>query len=51
MDSERWQRIAQLFASVLDRDPSERAAFLSQASGTDEGLKREVESLLEQREQ
>jgi serine/threonine protein kinase len=48
MDSERWQRIAQLFASVLDRDPSERAAFLSQASGTDEGLKREVESLLEQ---
>ena len=47
MDSERWELIAQLYASVLERDPGERAAFLAHACGTDEGLRREVESLLE----
>jgi Tol biopolymer transport system component len=47
MDSERWQRIAQLYASVLEQDPGGRAAFLSEASGSDDELRREVESLLE----
>ena len=47
MDSERWQRVARLYESVLERDPSERAAFLAEASGSDEALRREVQSLLE----
>jgi eukaryotic-like serine/threonine-protein kinase len=47
MDSERWQRVAQLYDAVLDRDPGERAAFLAAASDADDSLKREVESLLE----
>jgi eukaryotic-like serine/threonine-protein kinase len=47
MDSERWQRVAHLYEAVLDREPSERAAFLTKAAGDDDGLRREVESLLE----
>ena len=47
MDSERWQQVARLYGAVLERAPSERAAFLAEASGADEGIKHEVESLLE----
>jgi eukaryotic-like serine/threonine-protein kinase len=47
MDSERWHQIAHLYESVLERAPGERAAFLAEASGTDDALRREVESLLE----
>jgi eukaryotic-like serine/threonine-protein kinase len=44
---ERWQRVKDLFRSALERDAGERAAFLERACGGDEGLRREVESLLE----
>jgi len=47
MDSERWQAIAHLYESVLERQPGERTAFLAQAAGADDALRREVESLLE----
>jgi eukaryotic-like serine/threonine-protein kinase len=47
MDSERWQRVAHLYEAALEREPGERAAFLAEATGADDGLKREVESLLE----
>ena len=47
MDSERWQLVAQLYASVVELEPSERVPFLAQATGADEGLRREIESLLE----
>jgi hypothetical protein len=47
MDSERWQRVAHLYEAVLEREPGERAAFLTEATGDDDGLRREVESLLE----
>jgi len=46
MDSERWQHIERLYHSILEKKVNERAAFLDQACAGDEGLRREVESLL-----
>jgi serine/threonine protein kinase len=46
MDSKRWQLIARVFESVVERDPGERAVFLAQATAGDDELLREVESLL-----
>src|SRR6185436_9288517 len=46
MDSERWQHIERLYHSVLEKMVNERAAFLDQACAGDQGLRREVESLL-----
>ena len=48
MDPERWERVARLFESALERDPTAREAFLRDAAGDDEALRREVESLLAQ---
>jgi serine/threonine protein kinase/TolB-like protein/Tfp pilus assembly protein PilF len=44
----RWQRIKELFQSAVERDPSERAAFLQEACACDPELQSEVESLLAQ---
>src|SRR5438128_7450291 len=46
MKAERWKQVNDLFQSVLERAPGERAAFLDEACHGDEGLRREVESLL-----
>src|SRR5213083_1035073 len=46
MTSERWQQINDLFQSATECPPEKRAAFLDQACHGDEGLCREVESLL-----
>jgi hypothetical protein len=46
MSPDRWQRVEQLYRSALEREASERAAFLAEACAGDEGLRREVESLL-----
>src|SRR5215213_3609888 len=46
MDSERWQRVAYVYESALEREPAERSAFVKEASGDDDALRREVESLL-----
>ncbi|MEW5918118.1 MAG: serine/threonine-protein kinase, partial [Gemmatimonadota bacterium] len=43
----RWERIDALFAAALERPPNEREAFLSQATGGDSELAREVQSLLD----
>jgi hypothetical protein len=48
MDPERWQRVAHLYESALERGPAARKAFLMEAAGGDEALRREVESLLSQ---
>jgi serine/threonine protein kinase len=48
MAPERWQRIEQLYHAALEQTPERRSAFLEEASGGDEELRREVESLLEQ---
>src|SRR5882724_10475189 len=46
MKAERWQKVNDLFQSATARAPEERAAFLDEACHGDEGLCREVESLL-----
>src|SRR5215510_2425524 len=51
MESERWRRIESLYYAVLERDDTERAAFLAEACAGDDELRRELESLLEAHEQ
>src|SRR5262249_25789336 len=46
MTSERWKQVDQLMQDTLDREPAERAAFLAEACGGDDELRREVESLI-----
>ena len=46
MTQEEWQRIQDILESALEVDPASRSAFLRNACGGDEGLLREVESLL-----
>ena len=46
MTPERYQHIARLYQEALECLPEERVTFLDQACGWDEGLRKEVESLL-----
>jgi serine/threonine protein kinase/Tfp pilus assembly protein PilF len=46
MKAERWKQVNDLFQSAVERTPEARAAFLDQACHGDEGLRREVGSLL-----
>ncbi len=46
MTPERWQQVKTLLQETLERPPADRAAFLARASGSDQELVREVESLL-----
>src|SRR6266699_2490879 len=46
MKAERWKQVNDLFQSAVERAPGDRAAFLHEACHGDEGLCREVESLL-----
>ena len=46
MTPERWERIKQIFNSAVREEPSQRAAFLSEACGNDGNLRKEVESLI-----
>src|SRR6267154_1502524 len=50
MEPERWQKIERLCYSALNEENSARAAFLEQACGGDEALRRAVELLLAQHE-
>jgi len=43
---ERWEQVGELFQAAVELRPVERLAFLRQACGEDESLRREVESLL-----
>src|SRR3954464_3775451 len=46
------QRVKEIFLAAVERsDPAERQAFLREACGADEGLRRQVEALLGQHEQ
>ena len=47
MTPERWREVEQVYQSTMDREPRLRAAFLAEACGNDEELRREVDSLLE----
>ena len=51
MKPERWQQIDKLLESALEREESERSAFLDEACVGDESLRKEVESLLAADEQ
>ncbi len=44
--NERWPQVKALFQSAATRPAGEREAFLTAATGDDEALRREVESLL-----
>src|ERR1041384_525317 len=46
MESNRWQKVEELFHAALARDSKERSAFLDGACGSDTALRREVDSLL-----
>ncbi len=46
MTPERWKQVDRLMQDALDRGPAERAAFLAEACGGDDELRREVESLI-----
>jgi len=46
MKPDRWRKVDEVFAAALEREPNERAAFLSQACGSDQDLRREVEKML-----
>ena len=46
MSDPRWTTVDGLFEAALEREPHERAAFLREACGGNETLRREVESLL-----
>jgi eukaryotic-like serine/threonine-protein kinase len=43
---DRWTTVKRIHQSALDKDPSERAAFVDESCGDDETLLREVQSLL-----
>jgi eukaryotic-like serine/threonine-protein kinase len=44
--ADRWEQVEKLCQAALELEESQRAAFLEQACGGDEELRREVESLL-----
>jgi serine/threonine protein kinase/Tfp pilus assembly protein PilF len=46
MNAERWKQVNDLFQLAVERAPEERATFLHEACHDDEGMRREVESLL-----
>ena len=46
MSDNRWQRIESIFHRTLELPPEARPAFLKEACGTDQSLRREIESLL-----
>lgn len=46
MSSERWNKVNELFYAALEKDEEQRNAFLVEACGADESLRKEVESLL-----
>jgi eukaryotic-like serine/threonine-protein kinase len=51
MTPERYEQIGMLYQAALEREPAERAAFLAEACGADEALRREVASLIASHEQ
>src|SRR4051812_48288588 len=46
MTPQRWQKVKEIFQAALNRAPSERAAFVAEASGGDDLVRQEVESLI-----
>lgn len=51
MDTERWRKCKEIFQAALDLPPGERAPYVHAACADDEGLGREVLSLLDSAQQ
>lgn len=51
MKAGQWQKVEQLYHAALEREVEGRDAFLAEACGDDEGLRREVTSLLQYEDQ
>jgi len=51
MTPQHWQQVKQIFQSVLEYPPDERAAFLDEACASDATLRSEVESLISSHDQ
>ena len=47
MEDERWNRSKDLYAATLRIEPGQRRAFLAHACGTDQSLRRELNTLLD----
>jgi len=47
MNDDRLKKVEELYHAALERKPSQRSAFLDQACQGDDGLRREVDSLLD----
>src|SRR5262245_6428194 len=50
MTPERWRQISAIYEGAVVRTGADRAAYLAEVCGADDGLRREVESLLAQGE-
>src|SRR5918998_3490728 len=50
MTNNRWQQIKEVFHLALEREPQQRAAFLAEACGGDEAMRRDIDSLIEAHE-
>jgi eukaryotic-like serine/threonine-protein kinase len=48
MTPERWREVEEVYNSTMEREPALRSAYLAEACGDDEDLRREVESLVAQ---
>jgi serine/threonine protein kinase len=48
MNPDRWREVERLYQSALQHEPRNRDAFLAEASGGDDELRRELETLLAQ---
>jgi serine/threonine protein kinase len=46
MDSDRWQRLDELFQAAIARAPEERRAFLAEACAGDDGLRHQLDRLV-----
>jgi serine/threonine protein kinase/WD40 repeat protein len=46
MSPERWQQIEKIYHEALQRKPDERSAFLDEVCGSDQALRKQIESLL-----
>ncbi len=47
MNPERWEKLKRLFEAALEREVPDRTAYLDEACGPDEGLRKEVQLLLD----
>jgi serine/threonine-protein kinase len=46
MKPDRWRKVDELFEAALEREPTERAAFLERVCGDDHELRQEVQKML-----